>query len=126
MADPTKPPGRVRGRPRARLPGIATDRARRDELEVRILAAEVELADAVADRSTVAGQLRIAELEVVVWTLRSLAASDVDTRTRCADRAAQASATAARWRKMLQADHVARLVARMDEQDAAASGLEDL
>lgn len=132
---PARPPDRPdpdqksgRGRPSAKVGGLSVDKAARADLETAIVQLERDMIAAVAlpDAGTIDGQARIAGLSARVWTLRSLAVTDVTTRALCEKNADLARTSLARLERALGSTRTKILIESMNAQRGTADRLQSL
>lgn len=115
---------RGRGRPTSKVAGLADDPAERDVLSAAIVDLERAVVAAVAapDAGTLEGQQLLAGLEARLWTLRSLAVTDVATRAKCATQADLARTSIARLARSSRDTKIRQLIKQVDEQRVQAAG----
>lgn len=127
---PPPPPDAAskRGRPSAKCSGLSVDKAARAELEAAIVQLERDIIAAVAlpDAGSIDGQARVAGLSARVWTLRSLAVTDVTTRSTCEKNADLARTSLARLERAQGATRTKILIESMNAQKGTADRLQSL
>lgn len=113
-----------RGRPSAKVRGLADEPLEHEQLLAEILELERAVVAAVASPAagTIEGQSQLAALEARLWTLRSLAVTDITTRIRCALQADIARTSMARLARAGRDSQIRKLVKQVDAQRDRAAG----